>query len=130
MPLISWSNDMSVGNSMIDGEHRQWIAIINKLGDAMKDGAADAVMGEIIAELAAYTTKHFRDEENLFSKTAYPNIDAHKAKHKFLVDKIDGLRKEHQSNQIALGVKILNFLKEWLVEHIMKTDKTYMKYIA
>lgn len=129
MALIAWNENMSVGNSMIDSEHRKWIEIINKLGDAMKSGAADTVMGEIINELADYTSKHFRDEENLFSRSAYPNTDAHKAKHKFLVDKIKSLRADYQNNQVALSVQILNFLKEWLVEHIMKTDKTYMTYI-
>ena len=129
MPLIVWSQNLSVGNDRIDREHQELISIINRLADAMQQGSANQVIGGIINELVNYTIRHFSDEERLFCATAYPAADAHKAKHKFLVDKVQQLKADYAAGKVALGVPLLQFLKDWLMEHIMKTDKTYTPYL-
>jgi len=129
MALITWTSNMSVGNDRIDREHQELIAIINRLADAMQQGSANQIVGGIINELVMYTIRHFSDEERLFSATAYPAVDAHKEKHKFLIDKVQQLKADYAAGKVAIGVPLLQFLKDWLMEHIMKTDKTYMPYL-
>lgn len=129
MALITWTNDMSVGNAKIDAQHKELISIINKLADAMQKGTASNVLGEIVNELVRYTSVHFSDEERIFSKTAYPDTEAHKAKHKFLMVKVESIKSDYAAGKMALSIPVLDFLKKWLMEHIMKSDKTYSPYI-
>jgi len=129
MPIITWDATMSVGNAKIDRQHQELVRIINQLGDAMQQGNANQVIGKIIDELVTYTVFHFGEEERMFAATAYPHTDAHKDKHRFLVDKVQQVKTDFAAGKVAIGVPLLHFLREWLVEHIMKTDKTYSSYL-
>lgn len=129
MAIFAWTEDMSVGNLTIDMQHKELVKLVNRLADAMQTGTANAAMSGILNELVSYTVKHFRDEEKIFSATAYPGAAAHKEKHKYLVSKVQELQKGLQNGQVAISVVTLQFLRDWLVEHIMKTDKTYSSYL-
>jgi hemerythrin-like metal-binding protein len=120
---------MSVGSVTIDNQHKQLIALINKLGEAMQQGRGNDVMNEVLSELTDYTIKHFRYEESIFSASRYPHSELHKQKHTVLVDQVKSIRAKMESGQSAVSTSTFNFLKDWITEHIMKTDMTYTSYI-
>lgn len=130
MSMMEWTQVMSVGSITIDNQHKQLIALINKLGDAMQQGRGNDVMSEVLSELTDYTIKHFRYEESVFSASRYPHSELHKQKHTILVDQVKSIRTKVASGQSAVSISTLNFLKDWVTEHIMKTDMTYTSYIS
>ena len=68
MPLIQWSDQLSIGIDSVDKQHKVLINLLNKLNDAIAEGNADLILAEIFDGLSAYTIKHFAYEEELFKK--------------------------------------------------------------
>lgn len=130
MPLIEWSSALSIGVTLIDEEHQKLIGYLNRLSDAMAEGQEKKIMTETVADLMAYTNYHFNHEEDLFSSTAYPSIDRHKAEHSRLLKRlfdIQGKLRLGQAEDVSL--ELLIFLKEWLLQHIQETDLGYVPYL-
>ena len=128
MPLISWNNSLSVNVAEIDLQHKKLIAMINELSDAMKQGRGKDVLGQILNGLVHYTATHFKTEETYFIRFGYPDMDQHKSEHAAFVQKVSDSRDEFEKGRLALSVDIMNFLSDWLKNHIMVTDKKYSKF--
>ena len=65
MPLITWTDNLSVNHTEIDNQHKKLVDLINILFDAMKAGKGTDVLNKIFAELTSYTIYHFTYEEKL-----------------------------------------------------------------
>ena len=123
MALITWSNMLSTGVSEQDTQHKKLIDLINQLNDAMQAGKGNDVMGKVLAELVNYTVFHFGYEEKLMALHKYEDSPAHKAEHAKFVQTAGDLKKKFDSGSAVISVEIMNFLRDWLTSHIMKTDK-------
>lgn len=123
MALISWSNMLSTGVSEQDAQHKKLIDLINQLNDAMQAGKGADVLGKVLSELVNYTVFHFGYEEKLMAQHKYEDTAAHKAEHLKFVQTAGDLKKKFDSGSAVISVEIMNFLRDWLTSHIMKTDK-------
>lgn len=130
MAFIDWSDkDFSVGIVEIDDQHKQLVNLINELHSSMMARKAKEILGEVIDELIEYTAYHFSTEEKYFDQYGYEETDAHKKIHKDFVNEVLKFQKDVQSNKLFVSSKILNFLKNWLLNHIKVTDKKYMAFM-
>lgn len=125
MSLLKWKNEYSVGVQEIDNQHMKLIELINKLFDAMKQGQANAVIGQILNELSTYASTHFKTEEKYFELFDYMESEKHKEIHQIFVMKITKFKNDFDAGKIALSVSIFNFLKDWLNDHILGEDMKY-----
>jgi hemerythrin len=126
MPLLDWNDRMSVGVSVIDAEHKTLVTMLNALHDGMQAGKAKETLGKVLDELIAYTASHFAHEERLFAQTGYPAADAHAAEHKALTKQaLDVQAKYKAGATTVLSMEVINFLRNWLVNHIQGSDKKY-----
>jgi|WetSurMetagenome_2_1015567.scaffolds.fasta_scaffold1481035_1 hemerythrin len=130
MPLINWTDNMSVGVARIDKEHQKLIEIINLLHSEMSAGKSNQVMGKILDQLIAYTKSHFATEETLFRTYSYPQAAEHKQEHDNLTRKVLDLQAELKAGKTFLGAPTLDFLREWLTQHILKQDMGYKLFFA
>ncbi|MDP6981090.1 MAG: bacteriohemerythrin [Myxococcota bacterium] len=119
------ADDLSVGIDSIDEQHKKLVNMINALNDALAKGEANDVMVKIFDGLVAYVDKHFTFEEALFTKAGWDGAAAHKEKHKQLVEEVMAFKASLDSGSGMIGIKLMKFLKEWLTNHIMKSDKEY-----
>jgi hemerythrin len=129
MALIEWKDELATGVAKFDGQHKQLIAMINELHDAMSAGKGKEAMGKILNGLINYTVTHFRDEEELMTKGGYPQLAAHKQEHKAFTDKALDLKKKYESGNMFITVEVMNFLRDWLTKHIKGTDKNYGPFL-
>jgi len=129
MALFTWNDSYSVKVVQCDEQHKKLFAIINELADAMRMGKGQDVIGKTVGELAQYTRVHFQQEEEMLRKTGYPQLAPHQEMHKKFVADIESLQKQAQSGQNTNSVKVLNLLRDWLVNHIQKTDKQYSAHL-
>jgi len=127
--FLEWSSDLSIGIVEIDDQHKILIKLINDLNDAVAGGKAKETVKAVLDGLAEYTVTHFGNEETYFKKFAYPEYEAHKGLHDRFVAKVNKAREDLQSGRAMVSRDIMIFLKEWLVEHIMKTDRRYAPYL-
>ena len=108
----------------MDSEHQRLIDIINKLYSAMRSGRSKDAIGSILDELADYTKTHFADEERLMKESGYEGFDEQKRAHEALISTVIETQRKYRSGT-ALGQEVMNFLKDWLVNHIQGMDKRY-----
>ena len=125
MPLINWSDRLSVNVTEIDNQHQKLIEMINDLSDAMMQGKSNEVMGAIVNNLIGYVATHFKTEEKYFSEFGYPDTEAHVKEHVNFVQKVTEFKDGFEKGEIALSIGVLNFLCDWLRNHIKGTDQKY-----
>lgn len=130
MPFINWTDSLSVGIESIDEQHQLLVQIINDLNEAMKNNEADHIMVEIFARLISYTHVHFAFEEQLFDSHGYQGSEAHKAQHEALIETIDTLKSRLEGGGTTVGIEVMEFLRRWLTDHILKTDMEYANFLV
>jgi hemerythrin len=128
MALINWREELSVNIAEIDLQHQKLIAIINELHDAMRDGRTNDILHQLIDELANYSETHFALEEKYFDELNYSSTALHKAEHQEFRKKISEFRSGFNSGKLFVSMEIIYFLKEWLVNHILVSDKHYSSF--
>jgi len=78
---------------------------------------------EIINLLKEYTILHFSDEEKIMENCSFPEIEEHKREHEFFVKKLEDLTQKLEKDPNSLTLEIYEFLKNWLLNHILWRDK-------
>lgn len=125
MPLFVWEDKYKVGVKEFDEQHKKLIELINKLYDAMKQGHGKDVLKSILNDLFEYTKYHFETEEKYFSDYNYPDKNEHVKVHNELRNKVIDLKNKLDNGTTVISGELMKFLKEWLVNHIMDSDKKY-----
>ncbi len=130
MPLIEWTAELSVGIKSIDEQHKKLVNMINALNDAMLTGSSRELLEKIFTGLANYTQKHFSYEENMFIEFGYTDYEEHKRQHNELIAQVVELKEKFLINpQGTITTDLMLFLKRWLTNHIMRTDKGYTEFL-
>ena len=125
MALIAWSDTYSVQVRQFDDQHKKLIEMVNDLHDSMKVGKGKEALGKILKSLIQYTAMHFSSEERLMKQHNYPDYEQHKKEHNQLVMKVQDVQKKYLEGSTILSQEVMNFLKEWLRNHIQGEDKKY-----
>ena len=123
--LFPWLDKYSVGLPQIDGQHQGLISLINDLHAAMRAGQAQQAGGRILDELVRYTEQHFAFEENMLRAKGYSQLAVHQAEHKRLTGQVLELRDRYRSRSLTITLEVMQFLKNWLANHIMGHDQKY-----
>lgn len=128
MPLI-WNNTLATGVRQIDLQHQELIEMINELEWAHAAGREADALDDILPRLAAYVLFHFGTEEALMpTAAAYPKAEEHRRQHQEFADQVAALR-----NRPVAAIELdplIDYLKRWLIEHIMKTDQDLARHIS
>ncbi len=128
--LLAWSDKFSVGCEQIDKQHKVLVDLVNKLYDAFVHAKANQVITEILNEMAKYTVYHFSTEEDLFEKYGYSDKENHKNEHELFVKKVKEFIEKVENGEFTVSYEVMIFLKDWLSNHILKTDMKYTEVIC
>lgn len=127
-PLISWSDDLSVGIEEIDEQHKIMVRLVNELYAGIIQKTDEEVVRKTLEELVQYTIVHFAVEESLMRIFDYPQYEEHKKHHQDLTTQVRDLYTKIQTGEAQISMELLNFLRAWLTNHIMIEDKHYSPY--
>jgi hemerythrin len=128
MPLINWTDSLSVKVGEIDRQHQKLVGMINDLNDAMRQGKGKDVLGKIVNELVAYAATHFKTEEKYFDQYGYPDADSHKKEHADFTKKVSEFKDGFAKGSMGLSIQVMDFLSNWLQGHIKGVDKKYSSF--
>ncbi|MEW6527066.1 MAG: bacteriohemerythrin [Spirochaetota bacterium] len=128
MEFIEWGEHLSVGVTVFDNEHKQLISLVNKLNHALLSGSAKKTMEEILQNLVNYTKIHFKHEEDYMVLYDYPEYEKHKKEHNALTDQVMDFYTRYQEGKTVFSLELMNFLKDWLTNHILISDKKYKSF--
>jgi len=129
MAYIEWNDSYSVGVKEMDDQHKKLVAMVNQLHDAMKTGQASKEAPAILKGLVDYTHYHFEAEEKMLEKAVYPGFLNQQKLHKALFAQVEQYQADLGTKSLTIGVKLSEFLKEWLMTHISVEDKKYGKFM-
>lgn len=132
MEKFIWSEEYSVGINEIDGQHKHFFEIANKIIDIIKEqSATKEEIFNLLEELGNYAFYHFGAEESYFDKFNYQeaplHIDTHNKYRETIRKYLEDIRKEGVDiNKMA--EEIAFYSSDWLLKHIVLMDKKYTVY--
>lgn len=126
---VEWKDEYSVGIESIDRQHKKLIGLINSLQTAVNYSAGAEFEREALDELVDYTRTHFSYEEDLMEKNEYPDFTTHRAEHELMISRVEQVLAEYQQNPDTAMQNAVDFLRDWLINHINGTDKQYSNYL-
>jgi hemerythrin len=129
-PIFPWREAYSVHIPQIDGQHQQLVGLINELHAAMLQGDGNKALGRILNELVRYAESHFSYEETMLKQRGYTKLAGHCEEHRKLTAQVRDLQTQFRAGKLLLTMQVMQFLKEWLANHILTRDLEYAKELA
>ena len=113
--IVNPSNYLT-GIPVIDKQHKQYIALVNRLVSKHQEGSMtkkDFI--DYINEIVNYTLEHFEDEEFLMRSIKYPLYEKHLAKHDTFRNEMDKFLEQIDTKEIDTNHDV-KYLCEWLID--------------
>lgn len=122
MVQFSWTDDLYTGSSLIDGDHRKQVDLVNAFFQSMQSGQGNGRISKAMNDLIAYTGEHFAREEAEMERIQYVAALAHRAEHTKLLKQLAELKQTLDAGGRINVPAVADFLSEWLRDHILTTD--------
>lgn len=128
--MYEMKDEYLTGIEFIDNEHRRLFEIAEETYQLKNDEFIPDKYDQIkslLNELKDYTAMHFAHEEEYMQSIGYKKLFTQKIQHEAFVkwleeQDLDGIDAEFEDQDAVVG-NILKYLTDWLVVHIMETDK-------
>jgi len=120
---MMWTEKMSVGNVIIDNDHKELLGLIMAL-DSEINTKNHAALPRALKLLKGCMNRHFYNEE-LFAHALGIPFAMHKVAHQNMQTEIDFLMYEIEKGSVATTCAIEHysqFLRDWLIKHIAEED--------
>lgn len=130
MEPIVWSQTFSVGVSELDTQHKKLIGMINRLIEEQKVVTDPVTIAELLTEMTDYAQEHFRSEEYLMAEYGYEGKDRQVQSHEAFIAKTNSFMSASDVGPNILSKALLEYLKSWLVNHILNEDMQYKEFFA
>ncbi len=129
---ILWTDKLLVNVAIIDQQHKELIDLINNMLNAIQLGEGAEKIAEAIDFLEVYVSKHFGEEEQLMTNSEYPEYALHTSQHIQFVQRFHILKQRFEKEGVTseLLLDLNRHLLQWLVKHIMATDKRLGEYLS
>lgn len=127
-PNISWQNNFNTGVDEIDEQHQVLVNILNEGITKLNSDNSQVLLLEMTQELLAYALYHFETEEGLMQQCKYGQqheqaMLQHIKEHRGFTQQVLGVREQLLIGQEVDVAELLEFLYQWLINHILKVDK-------
>ena len=129
MKIIRFSSQSSsLLIEMIDEQHNQLFTYADEAYELLNDEFTPDKYDRIdilLEKLYDYMVKHLADEEAYMESIHYNKLFTQKVQHQAFIEKLDEFMESHnkeEENQDEQIMKILTYLTEWLVNHILYVD--------
>lgn len=122
---IEWTEDLAMGVTEIDDQHKELFRRINDLLDACNQRKAKDEVGKTIEFLGSYVIEHFGNEERYMLMYDYPDSASHKEQHRQFISGFQELRDRFETDGPGVHIVILTnrTVVGWLNSHIRNVDK-------
>jgi hemerythrin-like metal-binding protein len=131
MKFFTWKEQFKVQIPEMDQQHQRFFQLMNQIHVYNNKQERDSgFLDGLFQELVSYIHIHFDEEEKLLEMTGYEGLAHQKKQHQFFRDQIALFHKQHLENNAAVPQSTLNFMRDWILNHILETDQQYGKYLA
>lgn len=122
--FFEWKDAYSVGVDEIDDQHRNLVEMVNQLHDHLNEDSSMRLYIEVFLErLVSYVEYHFACEERTMVESNYPDYEAHLKIHNALRAQVSEFKQKFINNEADVSESLMEFLKDWLLNHIGGMDQ-------
>ena len=129
--MFKFTDKFKTGLELMDRDHERLFQLTDEaytlLTDEFITDKYDYII-HLLNELRDYAKTHFKNEEEYMMKNGYKSLFSHKIAHNNFIEKLDTYDFEDiDENQKEAILDILNFLYNWLEDHILRVDKEVVR---
>lgn len=125
MAQFIWTDDLYTGSSLMDGDHRKLIDLVNAFFQSMQSGEDNGRVSKTMKDLLAYAAVHFGREEAEMERIQYVAALAHRTEHTKLLKQLVELKEMLDAGGRMNVPAVADFLSGWLRDHILTKDKKF-----
>ena len=129
MPIIEWNDSYFLGIGQIDGHHKHLFTLLNNTYDVFVSQGLKVEIGKVIEELVDYAIYHFAAEEELMTRHGYAQTAEHVKEHENFINQVKAHQKDFNDGRNSLSLELIVFLKDWLQEHILDSDRQWADFV-
>ena len=130
MAMIEWDERYSVGVSELDEQHKKLFKLIDTLLEVGDTESSLQVLADVLEEMRAYASYHFETEERYMTECAYSDLKNHVSQHEDFCEKVNEMASNMSGPKHMLLEDMTSYLYNWLVDHILVSDKKYAPYLS
>ena len=127
--MLKWDEKYAIGVETIDNQHKHLFSIAQNIYDLLKNDFKSDKFDSVVAhieELKDYTVFHFKTGEDYMQKIGYKKCFTHAIEHIEFIKKVNSIDFDKiDENQDEFIFNLLDFLTNWLADHILEKDKLY-----
>ena len=127
--LVPWIEEYSLHYSPIDEQHKQLLALLNRIHEADMTGSGGS-SSEMLFALVVFTETHFAYEERLLDLVGFPSLKKHSLYHEVMKHRTREIVQNYSKRRAFDKDEVLKFLSNWWTSHILTEDKQYEPYLV
>lgn len=133
---FEWSAVCSVGDEILDGQHRKIIDVLNTLYGILvpqEGNPSQATAQDVFAKLTDFVVEHFSYEEKRMEAAGFPEdqLMDHRRIHNEMIAQIQAYEDAVNGGDAQALEELLPFLYGgWLLDHICGKDQEYAPYLG
>lgn len=123
--IISWDEKYAINVPRIDEQHQMLFNYLNEYYNSLANGKSMSIIDSTLKKLVDYANYHFKDEEDFMMLLPNYDFHSHKNQHNYFIVKVKemiNMKKEE------INFELFNFMKEWILNHVLITDKKMGQY--
>jgi hemerythrin-like metal-binding protein len=133
-PII-WNDSFTTHLPELDDHHRALVHTLNEANAKLAGNSSIETLGRITRDLLIYALCHFEAEEGMMKQYGYVSAHAadaehHVRQHRDFSARVVAVRSGLQTGKVIAPADLLAFLNDWLVDHILTTDKKLGAFVA
>ncbi|MGM0519989.1 MAG: bacteriohemerythrin [Campylobacterota bacterium] len=131
---IVWKDSYNTGIEEIDEQHRILVNTINEANIKLQENDSIKTLESITKDLLSYVLYHFETEEDMMAKHDYKSYnnedyEKHMKQHRDFSAKVVSIRDMLSKGKPIEKEELIEFLTNWLVNHINNTDKKLASFL-
>lgn len=129
IPIFQWRQEYNTNIQAMDEHHRELFKTADRLYEEIHSGRNQSVLEDTLNFMIRYTRDHFSQEEKLMEDYDFPEYEVHIKHHLRLIQEVQELKDKYAAGEIRMDMSIVNFLKDWIINHILTEDRKYGPYL-
>ena len=128
---ITWDDNLFLGFSDIDDQHREIFSRFDTLSQACQERKGNTIVKGLLDFLDEYVSHHFSCEETLMDRYAYPRFEEQREQHAIFRQEIEALHvcSTEGMDEHELALLIDRKLVRWLIQHIRNLDRDMITFV-
>lgn len=128
--LIHWGDSLSVGNPLLDDQHREMATLLNTLFHHHRHGSPAPNCLRLLAQLQDLVHVHSENEEAILARHRCPTLTEHVLEHRRIESDLDTLARSLPTmSRTSAELALATVVRHIILDHILVRDMADRDYL-